>query len=85
MSQTIILVLIALLVCAAVTDVRKHIIPNWLTYSGILLGWLLNGVLMGWTELQDSLTATFVCGFIMIICYLFFQLGGGDVKIISMI
>lgn len=85
MSLLILLVLIALLICAAVTDVWKHVISNWLTYPGILLGWLLNGVMSGWVGFQDSLAATFACGFVMIVCFLLFQLGGGDVKIISMI
>src|ERR1019366_356906 len=36
---------------AAVFDVQQHRIPNWLTYPGIVLGFVLQGLLFRWEGL----------------------------------
>lgn len=81
----IVFALLVLLFIASITDLSNHQIPNWLTYSGIILAWILNGFINGWSGLETSLTATIACGFLMVVCYLFFQFGGGDVKILTMV
>lgn len=85
-----IVVLFCLLFVAAVTDLRRHKIYNWTTYTGMLaalvlnaLGWGTRGT--GWASLQDSLAGLIACGFIMLFCFVLFNLGGGDVKLIAMI
>ncbi|HUG20285.1 MAG TPA: A24 family peptidase [Planctomycetaceae bacterium] len=76
--------MLALLAVASVTDVREHKIYNWNTYPGIVLGLILNLAIGGWIGLQDSAMGFALCGFIMVACFILFNIGGGDVKLISM-
>ncbi|MBI3860710.1 MAG: prepilin peptidase [Planctomycetia bacterium] len=73
---------------AAVTDFRKHKIYNWTTYPGILLAFVVHYVRNGWNDeypgLEDSLKGFAVCGGLMLVCFVFFGIGGGDVKLIAM-
>ena len=78
------LVLLAFLSVAAVTDLRGHKIYNWNTYTGILAGLMLNAALDGWTAFEDSGLGFLVCGFVMLVCFVLFNVGGGDVKLIAM-
>jgi len=93
--------LLGLVLVAAATDVARHRIYNWTTYPGILAALLLNGagsaaVAMGlidgarlercgWIGLGESLWGMAVCGLVMLICYVFFKVGGGDVKLMAML
>ncbi len=85
------------LVCAvaAVTDLAWRRVPNWLTYPGLLVGLVGNSAsglvpeawrdgldLIGW---EASLQGLFVCGGIMLVCFVLFEIGGGDVKLLAMI
>ncbi len=93
--------LAGLLLTASVTDVRSRRVYNWTTYPGILLALAFNSlvVVLGW-DLQaswnghwgligmpDSFVGFVLCGFIMLLCYVFFfgGVGGGDVKLLAMI
>lgn len=83
-------VLIALLLIAAITDIARHQILNWNTYPGIIAGLVLNacglGTLEGgWDGLLASLYGFLACGSIMLAAFVFFEIGGGDVKLIAMI
>lgn len=84
-------VLLLLTGAATYTDLRWHKIYNWTTYPGILLGMLLNaGQMRGaggtvWDGLQESLSGFFLCGFILLVCFVLFQVGGGDVKLLAMV
>jgi len=83
-------VLVVLLLLASVTDVRSHWISNWLTYPGILMGLLLNAgglgwLGIGWPGLQAALTGFLACGGLMLVAFVFFEIGGGDVKLVAMI
>jgi prepilin peptidase CpaA len=80
-----IIVLLALLAIATVTDVRRHRIDNWNTYPGILAGFALNWIERGGAGLEDSLAGFAVCGAILLVCFVLFQIGGGDVKLMAMI
>jgi len=82
-------VLLILLAAATWTDVARHEILNWNTYPGILAGLLLNlaglGIVGGGTEgLSAGLGGFLVCGLIMLMAFVLFQVGGGDVKLIAM-
>ena len=82
-------VLLILLAAATWTDVARHEILNWNTYPGILAGLLLNlaGLVIvgGGTEgLSAGLGGFLVCGLIMLMAFVLFQVGGGDVKLIAM-
>lgn len=88
------------LVAATVTDLRTHKIYNWITYPGILTAWachaggsLLAAVgwadpqwlhRLGWVGLADSLAGFAACGAVMLVCFVLFQVGGGDVKLMAM-
>lgn len=94
--------LLGLLVVATVTDVRRHTIHNWTTYTGILSALGVNAAgegLVAWTSaepewlartlgyigLSESVFGFLLCGFVMVACFVFFSIGGGDVKLIAML
>ena len=91
------ILLLALVTVAAVTDVRRHKIYNATTYSGIVLALLLGagqslvgqrstwGSWLGGPPFADRLGGLLLCGGVMLVCYVFFHIGGGDVKLIAMI
>ncbi len=88
------------LAAATVTDLRTHKIYNWITYPGIVAGWAGHaaGTLLaaagwadpetlqalGWVGLADSLAGFLACGAVMLVCFVVFQVGGGDVKLMAM-
>jgi prepilin peptidase CpaA len=84
--------LLLLTATAAVTDLRFHKIYNWTTYPGILLALAVNFCGNGWDDgipghpgLKDSLLGLAACGGLMLASYVFFNVGGGDVKLIAMV
>jgi len=84
--------LLVLMIIATITDVRRQKIYNWTTYTGILLAFLLAGLATWldqnyWSEIsiRDSLIGFASCGTIMLICFVLFQIGGGDVKLLAMV
>ncbi len=83
-------VLLALLCVAAWTDFRSHTIYNWNCYPGIVGGLLLNSAGLGLSEpgydgLWFAAIGFLSCGMIMLTAFVFFQMGGGDVKLVAMI
>ncbi len=40
---------------------------------------------LGWIGLWQSLQGFLLCGAVMVVCYVFFRVGGGDVKLIAML
>jgi prepilin peptidase CpaA len=81
-----------LMIVATVTDVRQQKIYNWTTYSGIGLALLLASLESlnrekSWSEIEinDSLMGLLTCGGIMLVCFVLFQIGGGDVKLLAMV
>ena len=41
-------------------------------------------VSLGWIGISDSLLGFLICGAVLMVCYLLFRVGGGDVKLIAM-
>ncbi|HOA53874.1 MAG: A24 family peptidase [Thermogutta sp.] len=94
-------ILLILLAVASMTDVLWGRIPNKITYPGIISGLLLNvlGTLavrlgwaraehlsaLGWIGMGQSVLGFLACGLVMLACYVFFRIGGGDVKLIAML
>ena len=74
----------ALLLVAAVTDVRRHKIYNWNTYPGILAGMVLSAAEPRGIGIGASLAGVLVCGGVMLVCFVLFNMGGGDVKLVAM-
>jgi prepilin peptidase CpaA len=74
-------------VTAAVTDLVWHKVYNWTTYPGIAAGLIVNLFEKGWEAqggLEDSLKGFALCGLVMLVAYVFFSVGGGDVKLLAM-
>jgi Flp pilus assembly protein protease CpaA len=93
--------LLALVAVASITDLLWHKIYNWTTYSGILAafgssaagwallaaGWATESRLrwLGWISPAESFLGLLACGGLMLLCLVFFDIGGGDVKLIAML
>jgi prepilin peptidase CpaA len=74
-------VLVAFL--GGISDVRTARIPNWLTYSGVLLALLLRFAMLGLAGLRSGAVGMLVAG--IVFCFLFAigAMGGGDVKLVA--
>jgi len=77
--------LLGLVVVAAATDLSRHKIYNWTTYPGILVALAVNAAGWGLVQWWDGLIGLLACGFLMLVCYVVFKVGGGDVKLIAML
>src|SRR6188474_3498588 len=66
--------------------------------AGLVLaaaGWLLEWAapstarawqpVVGWLTLGDAVGGFLVCGLLMLVCFVLFPIGGGDVKLLAMI
>jgi prepilin peptidase CpaA len=96
-----IVLLFALVAVATATDLARHKIYNWTTYPGILIALGLNAAgdlvawcggpeeslagIFGWIGLAECFAGFLACGFAMIVCFVFFHVGGGDVKLMAML
>jgi prepilin peptidase CpaA len=92
---------VAFTLAAAVTDMLWHKIYNGIVYPGILSALALNAAgsatglaaqpehtasrWMGWVGLPDSAAGFAACGLLMAVLYVFFRIGGGDVKLLAML
>ena len=76
--------LLALLVGAAIYDVRYRRIPNWLTVTGVLVGLLIN-FLIGPPEggILFALEGLGVAFFVYLVLYAIRAMGAGDVKLMA--
>ena len=70
------------LVVAAVIDGIKLKVPNWLTFSLIISGWIYSGIAMGWTGIGWSLLGTVVGLALLLPAYSIGGMGAGDVKLL---
>ncbi len=93
--------LLGFLAIAALTDVRRHKIYNWTTYPGMLAALGLNGLgslavatdvvasgtlqPWGWIGISSSVLGLLICGAVLVVCFVLFRVGGGDVKLIAMV
>ncbi len=79
-TEIFILAVYAISAVAAITDLWRGRIYNWLTLPFIVAGWIASAILMGWSGFLDSFSATFV-GFLLY-GWMFWlgTMGGGDVK-----
>ena len=83
--------LLALVVGAAVYDVRYRRIPNWLTVSGLFLGMILNSFLysgistnpFGFSGLFFALKGFGLAFMVYVLLYALHAMGAGDVKLMA--
>ena len=79
------ILLLGFVFAATVTDLARHKIYNWTTYTGILTALGLSAAGLGLIPLSDSLLGLLACGLVMLVCFVLFKIGGGDVKLIAML
>jgi prepilin peptidase CpaA len=95
------ILLLGLMLAATATDLARQKIYNWTTYTGmaaalgfnglgsllLAAGWVSRQRLqdLGWIPVSESLFGLLVCGLVMLACFVLFQVGGGDVKLIAML
>lgn len=81
-------ILAAVLVVAAICDLRRGTVPNWLTYPAILLGLAL-GLAEGYAKADlGGVFSDRILGFglgfgVLFVAYLMGGMGGGDVKLMA--
>lgn len=80
-------VLVALLVTAAVIDVRTYRIPNWLTVGGMVFGLIYNTAAAAtWTDGLLGAAAGLGVGLLVLLpVYVLRVMGAGDVKLMAMV
>ena len=94
------ILLLGPMLIATTTDVARHKIYNWTTYTGILAAFgfhaigsfLLSGRIdatrlakLGFIPFSESLLGFAACGLVMLVSFALFRVGGGDVKLMAMV
>ena len=82
-QQSVIPVVIALVAIATYTDCRWRLIKNLLTLPAIALGLVLHLTISGWPGLVSALLGMSAGVALMLIPFVFGQMGGGDVKLMA--
>ena len=77
------LMLVAMVLTAAIWDLKSRRIPNWLSLTGIILGVALNSFLYGLAGLKESLEGMGMAFGIYFVLYLIRAMGAGDVKLMA--
>ena len=72
---------VAVGICAAITDVRARRIPNRLTYSAMVAGLVLHGILYGWKGMRLGVEGGLLFGGLFMLFYMIRAMGAGDVKL----
>ena len=67
----------------AMTDIASRRIPNWLTYSAMLVGIAGHALLQGWHGLVSALVGGLISGGAFLVFFLVHAMGAGDVKLIT--
>ena len=70
---------------AAVTDVRKGTIPNWLTFPALAAAPIVHGWADGFGGLLRSLIGMLVCSLVPLLVFYRGGMAGGDVKLFAAI
>ena len=62
---------------------RERRIPNWLTFSGIVVGFVLNGVVNGLAGLEFAGLGFLIASAIYMVLYIIHAKSAGDVKLMA--
>jgi prepilin peptidase CpaA len=82
-SQPYLTLLVILLLCAMLFDIRQHRIPNWLTLPAWLIGITLHAILGGWDGFVESGTGWLLMLGLMFPFFVIGWMGAGDVKLMA--
>ncbi|WP_370279038.1 prepilin peptidase [Pontibacterium sp.] len=77
------LLLLTALVIAVISDLRRHRIPNWLTFWTLLGGLMLQFAFIGYDGLLSGLAGAGMGLVLLIPFYLLGGMGAGDVKMMA--
>lgn len=83
MEKYLILGALALATGGGVWDALTGRIPNWLTYGGIVMAFLLRAWLGGWREMGGALLGGLLGGGVFLLFFLVRAMGAGDVKLMT--
>lgn len=75
--------LVALVLVAALFDLRWRRIPNWLTLFGWTFGVTLQAWEHGWHGVREALTGSLVAFGLYVVLFALRAMGGGDVKLMA--
>lgn len=73
----------AIVLVAAATDLRSRRIPNWLTLSGVCAGLLMNYFISGLPGIRTSLSGMLLGFGAYFVLYCLRAMGAGDVKLMA--
>ena len=85
LSEVLVAILAAMLIVAAVGDLRTRTIPNWLNGSialGAIPFWVLSGISL-WPEVALQIAVAGAVFGLFAIAFHFGAMGGGDVKMVA--
>lgn len=77
--------LLLLIMSSGFSDLKERKIPNEITFSGILIGIILNLLMGGWTGLLQGILGMFVGMAIFFLPFAMGGMGAGDVKLMGAI
>ena len=78
-----IIFLTLILIIAAISDIRAHKIPNWLTFSTMVTGIVFHTYTKSWEGFLFSLEGIFLGFAFLLIFYFLGGTGAGDVKLMG--
>jgi prepilin peptidase CpaA len=83
MPWALTILLIAIVLAAAIYDLRFRRIPNWLNLSGVILGLLLNSLFFARAGLIGAILGIGCALIVYVPLYLIRGMGAGDVKLMA--
>ena len=81
----LLVLLFAVVACAAYTDAKVRRIPNWLTGFGLLAAFFAQTSLRGWDGFCDAAKGMLAGFAVYFVLYLIRALGAGDVKLMAVV
>lgn len=79
------ILLFSVLIICFITDITRRKIYNKVLFPGVVMAFLLNGILFGWSGITTSLLGLLTGFLILLIPYLIGGMGAGDVKLLAFI
>ncbi len=78
-------ILVAVLIIAAITDLKQRKVYDWLTLPALVMGLAWNTVEMGWPGVSFSLLGLLVGGLLFLPFFVWGGMGAGDIKLMAVV